>query len=112
MAFSRDYYDAKPGGVPYSSSEKNRVARSGRAASAAFQTKAYSRAAELYQQLYAQWPADVRAPEALIGLANTQQVQGDAKGAKKTLETVVAQYPGTSSADTARQRLKQMASKK
>lgn len=82
------------------------------AASAAFQTKAYARAAELYQQLYAQWPADVRAPEALIGLANTQQVQGDAKGAKKTLETVVAQYPGTSSADTARQRLKQMASKK
>jgi tol-pal system protein YbgF len=82
------------------------------AASAAFQTKAYSRAAELYRQVQAQWPDDPRAPEALLGLANTQQVQGDAKGAKKTLDTVVAQYPGTSSADTARQRLKQMAPKK
>ncbi len=82
------------------------------AASAAFQTKAYARAAELYQQLHAQWPADVRAPEALLGLANSQQVQGDAKGAKKTLESVVAQYPGTPSADTARQRLKQSAQKK
>lgn len=82
------------------------------AASAAFQTKAYSRAAELYQQVHAQWPADVRAPEALIGLANTQQIQGDAKGAKKTLDMVIAQYPGTPSADVARQRIKQAAQKK
>lgn len=82
------------------------------AASSAFQTKAYARAAELYQQVHAQWPADVRAPEALLGLANTQQIQGDAKGAKKTLETVVAQYPGTPSADAAKQRLKQSAQKK
>lgn len=82
------------------------------AASAAFQTKAYSRAAELYQQVHAQWPADVRAPEALIGLANTQQIQGDAKGARKTLDMVIAQYPGTPSADVARQRIKQAAQKK
>ncbi|MBC7208726.1 MAG: tetratricopeptide repeat protein, partial [Methyloversatilis sp.] len=82
------------------------------AASAAFQTKAYSRAAELYREVHAQWPADVRAPEALIGLANTQQIQGDAKGAKKTLDMVIAQYPGTPSADVARQRVKQAAQKK
>jgi tol-pal system protein YbgF len=82
------------------------------AASAAFQTKAYSRAAELYREVHAQWPADVRAPEALIGLANTQQIQGDAKGAKKTLDMVIAQYPGTPSADVARQRIKQAAQKK
>ena len=50
--------------------------------------------------------------EALIGLANTQQIQGDAKSAKKSLETVVAQYPGTPAADIARQRLKQQAAPK
>jgi tol-pal system protein YbgF len=77
------------------------------AASSSFQAKNYTRAAELYQQVHTQWPEDVRAPEALIGLANTQQMQGDAKGAKKTLETVVAEYPGTPAADVARQRLKQ-----
>ncbi len=77
------------------------------AASSSFQAKNYPRANELYQTVHAQWPGDVRAPEALIGLANTQQVQGDAKGAKKTLETVLAQYPGTPAADVARQRLKQ-----
>lgn len=78
------------------------------AASAGFQAKNYARAAELFQAVHKQWPADVRAPEALIGLANTQQVQGDAKGAKASLETVVAEYPGTPAADVARQRLKQL----
>ena len=82
------------------------------AASASFQAKNYARAAELYQSVQAQWPGDVRAPEALIGLANTQQIQGDAKGAKKSLEAVVAQYPGTPAADVARQRLKQQAAPK
>lgn len=77
------------------------------AASAGFQAKNYVRAADLFQTVHKQWPADVRAPEALIGLANTQQVQGDAKGAKKSLETVIAEYPGTPAADVARQRLKQ-----
>jgi tol-pal system protein YbgF len=79
------------------------------AASSSFQAKNYPRAAELYQTLHAQWPSDVRAPEALIGLANTQQIQGDAKGARKSLETVVAQYGSTPAADVARQRLKQQA---
>lgn len=77
------------------------------AASAGFQAKNYVRAAELFQTVHAQWPSDVRAPEALIGLANTQQIQGDAKGAKKSLETVISDYPGTPAADVARQRLKQ-----
>lgn len=79
------------------------------AASSSFQARNYPRAAELYKAVHAQWPSDVRAPEALIGLANTQQIQGDAKGAKKTLETVVAEYSGTPAADVARQRLKQLA---
>lgn len=79
------------------------------AASSGFQAKNYPRAAELYQAVHAQWPSDVRAPEALLGLANTQQVQGDTKGAKKTLDTVVAEYGSTPAADVARQRLKQLA---
>jgi tol-pal system protein YbgF len=79
------------------------------AASSGFQAKNYPRAAELYQAVHAQWPSDVRAPEALLGLANTQQIQGDTKGAKKTLDTVVAEYGSTPAADVARQRLKQLA---
>lgn len=82
------------------------------AASSSFQAKNYARAAELYRHVHAQWPANVRAPEALLGLANTQQIQGDAKGARKTLETVVAQYAGTPAANVASQRLKQSAQKK
>jgi len=79
------------------------------AASSGFQARNYARAAELYQTVHAQWPSDVRAPEALLGLANTQQIQGDTKGAKKTLDTVVAEYGSTPAADVARQRLKQLA---
>lgn len=76
------------------------------AASANYQLHDYARAAALFGKLVATWPADAKAPDGLLGQANSQQEAGDAKGAKKTLEQLVAQYPNSGAAQTARQRLK------
>ena len=75
-------------------------------ASAHYQLHAYDKAAELFGKLAATWPADAKAPDALLGLASSQQEAGDAKAAKKTLEQLVARYPNSSAAQTAKQRLK------
>lgn len=76
------------------------------AASAHYQLRDYAKAAALFGKLAATWPADSKAPDALLGQANSQQEAGDAKGAKKTLEQLVGQYPNSGAAQTARQRLK------
>ena len=54
----------------------------------------------------AKWPQHPKAPDSLIGIATCQQEIGDAKGAKTTFETVLAKYPGSPAATTAKQRLK------
>jgi len=76
------------------------------AASAHFQLREYARAAELFAKVSAAWPNDARAPDALLGQANSQQEGGDLKGARKTLEQVVDRYPASTAAQTARQQLK------
>lgn len=75
-------------------------------ASAHFQLREYGKAAEYFAKLAATWPNDARAPDALLGQANSQQEAGDAKGAKKTLEQLIERYPSSSAAQTAKQRLK------
>ena len=42
----------------------------------------------------------------MLNMSSCQQELGDAKGAKQTLEMLVAKYPGSSAATTASQRLK------
>jgi len=76
------------------------------AASAQFQLKEYAKAAELFAKVPATWPNDVRAPDALLGQANSQQEAGDAKGAKKTLEQLLEKYPASSAAQNAKSRVK------
>lgn len=76
------------------------------AASAEFQLREYPKAAELFAKIPATWPADPRAPDALLGQANSQQEAGDSKGAKKTLAQLVEQYPASSAAQNAKQLLK------
>ncbi len=76
------------------------------AASAHFQLREYPRAAEFFAKVPAAWPADAKAPDALLGQANSQQESGDLKGAKKTLEQLIEKYPDSSAAQAARQRLK------
>ncbi|WP_374246104.1 tol-pal system protein YbgF [Zoogloea sp.] len=76
------------------------------AASALYQLKDNTGAAEHYAKVASQWPDDTRAPDALLGLASTQQARNDTAGATKTLERLVARYPSSSAATIARQRLK------
>ena len=76
------------------------------AASAHFQLREYPKSAELFAKIPATWPADPRAPDAMLGQANSLQEAGDAKGAKKALEQLVEKYPASSAALTAKQRLK------
>ncbi|MEF8750410.1 MAG: tol-pal system protein YbgF [Candidatus Accumulibacter propinquus] len=52
------------------------------------------------------WPAHAKAPDALLNVATCQQELADAKGAKSTLEALLAKYPESAAATTARQRLK------
>jgi len=71
-----------------------------------YQLREYARAFEFYNKVYATWPNEQKAPDALLGIANCQQETGDGKGARKTLESIVAKYPDTSAAQIAQQRLK------
>lgn len=75
-------------------------------ASGHYQMKDYRKAAEIFAKVTATWPNDAKAPDALLAQGNALSEAGDAKGAKKVLEALVAQYPGTPAAQTAKQRLK------
>jgi tol-pal system protein YbgF len=75
------------------------------AGSAALQVKEVASATHYFKQVATNWPEDPRAPDALLGLANCQQAMGDAKGMRRTLESVVEKYPASSAAKSAKQRL-------
>lgn len=64
------------------------------------------KAIEAQNVVLAKWPASPKAPEALLAVAACQQELGLAASARKTLEAVVANYPATSAADSAKTRLK------
>lgn len=72
-----------------------------------YQMRDYKKASDLYNKVALAWPADPKAADALLGIANCQQESGDPKGSRKTLESLVAKYPSSPAADAARQRLKQ-----
>lgn len=75
------------------------------AGNAWFQEHEAARASDLYRKVTEQWPDDPRAPDAMLGLASSQQAMGDAKGARATLDTLVAKHPDSSAAQMAKQRL-------
>lgn len=64
------------------------------------------KAIDAHRVVVAKWPANPKAPDALLNVATCQQELADAKGAKGTLEALVAKYPDSTAATTARQRLK------
>jgi tol-pal system protein YbgF len=76
------------------------------AASAFYQAREPLRAADFYERVAARWPEDARAPDALLGLANCEQDQGEPRAARKTLEHLIAKYPNSNAAQIARQQLK------
>jgi TolA-binding protein len=51
------------------------------------------------------WPDDAKAPEAMLNIASAQDALGDRRGAQKTLEGLLAKYPQSPAAASAKQRL-------
>lgn len=64
------------------------------------------KAIEIQSVLPTKWPDSPKAPDALAAVAACQQEMGNPTGAKRTLETIIAKYPGTPAAEAARQKLK------
>jgi tol-pal system protein YbgF len=80
--------------------------------SSLYQQKQYAKAAETFGRVATTWPADTKAPEALLQQANALVEAKDVKGAIKALETLVEKYPTSPAVETARTRLKTLAPKK
>ncbi|MFM1906620.1 MAG: hypothetical protein RLZZ591_297 [Pseudomonadota bacterium] len=72
---------------------------------AQYATRDYKEAIINFRALLAQSPDHIRAPEAVLSVANCQLELKDAKGAKKTLEDLVKAYPQSEAAAAARERL-------
>lgn len=75
------------------------------AANALYDTHEVARAADLYGKVAEGAPDDPRAPDALLGLSNCQLTLGDKKGARASLEKILAKYSSSPAAQTAKQRL-------
>lgn len=75
------------------------------AGNAALQLKDAGAAVGHFQAVLAQWPDDALAPDAMMGLANSQQIMGDSKTAQRTLQSLVERYPSSNAAQQAKQRL-------
>ena len=58
-----------------------------------------------FRSLIALAPAHMHAPEALLTIANCQSEGKETKAARKTLEDIIATYPGTDAANAAKDRL-------
>jgi tol-pal system protein YbgF len=67
--------------------------------------RAYKDGLATFRQFLAAAPDHLRAPEALLALANCQVELKDSKGAKRSLEDLVKQYPKSEAAVAARERL-------
>lgn len=80
--------------------------------SSLYQQKQYAKAATIFAQVAATWPADAKTPDALLAQANALLEVKDDKAAIAVLETLVEKFPSSSAADTARTRLKALAPKK
>lgn len=75
------------------------------AASAYYQLRQFKQAAALFAKVPASWPQHDKAPDALLGQANSLRDSGDIKGARATLEQIVEKYPNSNAAQAARPRL-------
>jgi tol-pal system protein YbgF len=67
--------------------------------------KDYKTALAHQQKLVAAYPASAKVPDALLNIAANQLALDNPDGARKTLEGLVAKYPGTPAATLAARRL-------
>ena len=65
-----------------------------------------AKAIEAHGVVTARYAESPKAADSLLAMANCQQEMGNAAAAKRSLETLVAKYPNSPAADTARDRLK------
>jgi tol-pal system protein YbgF len=66
----------------------------------------YKGSTYVLQNMIQQFPDHAKVPDAMIAVANNQFETGQKAAAKKTLEQVVAKFPGTEGAQAASNRLK------
>ncbi len=75
------------------------------AGNAALQAKEVASARNYFSAVITNWPDDPVAPDAMLGLANSQQALGEARLSQETLSNIILRYPGSSAAQVASQRL-------
>lgn len=72
---------------------------------AQYATREYKEAIQNFRSLLTQAPDHLRAPEAVLSIANCQVELKDTKAARSTLEDLIKAYPQSEAAAAARQRL-------
>jgi tol-pal system protein YbgF len=72
---------------------------------AQYATRDYKDAVASFRALVAMGGEHMRLPEAVLAIANCLLELKDSKGARKTLEDLIANYPGTEAAQAAKERL-------
>lgn len=77
-------------------------------ANAQYALRDYRSAVTNFRSLLAADPGHLRAPEAMLSMANCQSELKDARAARKTLEDIVRTYPQSEAAHVAKERLSQL----
>ncbi|MBT9549354.1 MAG: tol-pal system protein YbgF [Hydrogenophaga sp.] len=72
---------------------------------AQYATRAYKESIDSHRRLVTQFPTHLRAPEAMLAMANSQVELKDGKAAQRTLEALVKGYPQSEAAAAGRERL-------
>ncbi len=72
-----------------------------------FAQRDYKQAILAQQRVLSAWPEDAKAPDAMLNIASAQDAMGDRRGAQKTLEALIAKYPASPAATSAKQRMQQ-----
>ena len=72
---------------------------------AQYATREYAEALTNFRLLVSKNPEHLRAPEAVLSIANCQTELKDTRGAKKTLEDLLKAYPASEAASAAKERL-------
>ena len=75
-------------------------------ANAQYQTRDYKEAILNFRQMISTAPDHLRAPEALLSVANCLAELKDTRGARKTLDDLIKAYPASEAAGAAKDRLK------
>lgn len=70
-----------------------------------YATRAYKESMAIFRTLIAKNPEHLRAPEAVLSVANCQLELKDTKGARTTLTDLIKAYPQSEAASAARERL-------